>query len=237
MSTDVTFQLQAGRRDPRCYVRNVKLVGLTGGIGSGKSTVSSMLAARGAVIIDADAVVREVQERGSPVLAALAERFGPEVLTAEGDLDRAAVARLVFNDPAALDALNKIVHPAVGKEMNRRLLAQQGTDNIVVLDIPLLTENPREGLQGRIVVDVPVEVAVERLVLYRGMDEDDARARIARQATREERLAAADRVIDNSGVVEELEPQLDALWEWLTSLPDLPPDQSPADPARERAQN
>jgi dephospho-CoA kinase len=213
----------------------VKLVGLTGGIGSGKSTVSSMLAARGAVVIDADAVVREVQERGSPVLTELAERFGPEVLTAEGDLDRAAVARLVFNDAEALQALNKIVHPAVGKEMNRRLEAQQGTDNIVVLDIPLLTENPREGLQGRIVVDAPIDVAVERLVRFRGMDEDDARARIGRQATREERLATADRVIDNSGDLAALEPQIDELWDWLTSLPHLPPDQSPADPARERA--
>ena len=216
-------------------VRSVKLVGLTGGIGSGKSTVSSMLAARGAVIIDADAVVREVQERGSPVLAELAERFGPEVLTPEGDLDRAAVARLAFNDAEALEALNNIVHPAVGKEMNRRLEAHQGTDNIVVLDIPLLTERPREGLQGRIVVDAPIEVAVERLVKFRGMDEADALARIGRQATREERLATADRVIDNSGDLEALEPQLDEVWEWLTSLPDLPPDQSPADPARERA--
>jgi dephospho-CoA kinase len=213
----------------------VKLVGLTGGIGSGKSTVSSMLAARGAVIIDADAVVREVQERGSPVLAELAERFGPEVLTPEGDLDRAAVARLAFNDAEALEALNNIVHPAVGKEMNRRLEAHQGTDSIVVLDIPLLTERPREGLQGRIVVDAPIEVAVERLVKFRGMDEADALARIGRQATREERLATADRVIDNSGDLEALEPQLDEVWEWLTSLPDLPPDQSPADPARERA--
>jgi dephospho-CoA kinase len=215
-------------------VRNVKLVGLTGGIGSGKSTVSSMLAARGAVIIDADAVVREMQERGSPLLAELAARFGPEVLTPEGDLDRPAVARLVFNDAEALEALNNIVHPAVGKEMNRRLEAQQGTDNIVVLDIPLLTEKPREGLQGRIVIDAPVEVAVARLVELRGMDEADARARIGRQATREERLATADRVIDNSGDLEALEPQLDGLWDWLTSLPHLPPEQSPTDPARER---
>ncbi len=217
-------------------VRDVKLVGLTGGIGSGKSTVSSMLAARGAVVIDADAVVREVQERGSPLLAELAARFGPEVLTPEGDLDRPAVARLVFSDTEALEALNNIVHPAVGKEMNRRIEAQQGTDNIVVLDIPLLTEKPREGLQGRIVVDAPVDVAVERLVELRGMDEADARARIGRQATREERLATADRVIDNSGKLEALEPQIDGLWEWLTSLPHLPPDQSPTDPARARLQ-
>ena len=181
------------------------LVGLTGGIGSGKSSVSALLAARGAVIVDADAIVREVQEPGSPVLAKLAERFGSGVIAADGSLDRAAVATIVFGDPEALKDLNGIVHPAVGAEMNRRVREQAATDRVVVLDIPLLTENPREGLQGIIVVDVPEEVQVERLVRFRGFDEADARARIARQATRERRLETASFVVDNSGTPADLE--------------------------------
>ena len=207
------------------------LVGLTGGIGSGKSTVSNLLAERGAVILDADAIVRDLQQPGSPVLAEMAEAFGPEVLTEAGELDRAAVAAIAFKDPEALATLNKIVHPAVGREMNRRILEQVPTTNVVVLDIPLLTENPREGLQGRIVVDVPVETQVERLVGSRGFDEDDARARIAKQATREQRLAAADFVVDNSGSLDDLVPQIDRLWGWLQSLPQLPPDYQPITPA------
>jgi len=200
------------------------LVGLTGGIGSGKSTVSAALTQRGAVIVDADAVVREVQQPGSPVLAQIAERFGAHVIGADGALDRAAVASIVFTDPDALKALNGIVHPAVGIEMNRRVLAERGTDRVVVMDIPLLTENARPGLQARIVVDVPVETQVERLLQFRGFDEADARARIARQATREQRLAAADFVVDNSGDLAALEPQVDRLWEWLHTLPQLPDD-------------
>jgi dephospho-CoA kinase len=206
------------------------LVGLTGGIGSGKSTVSARLAERGAVIIDADAITREVQLPGSPVLVELAERFGPEVLAEDGSLQRQVLANLVFTDPEALKALNAIVHPAVGREMNRRLLEQRDTTNVVVLDIPLLTENPREGLQGRIVVDVPVETQVARLVAHRGFDEADARARIARQATREDRLAKADFVVDNSGAPEDLDSQIERLWAWLNSLPQLPPDYEPVAP-------
>ena len=206
------------------------LVGLTGGIGSGKSTVSQLLATRGAVILDADEIVREVQRPGSPVLVALSERFGADVLASDGSLDRATVAARVFSDPDALKDLNAIVHPAVGAEMNRRILEQRSTDNVVILDIPLLTENPREGLQGRIVVDVPVETQVERLVRFRGFDEADARARIARQATREQRLSAADFVVDNSGDASALEPQIDRLWEWLRSLPQLPADYEPTTP-------
>lgn len=206
------------------------LVGLTGGIGSGKSTVSEILARRGAVIVDADAITREVQMPGSPLLVQLAEAFGSHVLAGDGSLDRAAVAKIVFDDPEALKKLNTIVHPAVGKEMNARILAERTTDHVVVLDIPLLTENPREGLQARIVVDVPVETQVDRLVKFRGFDEADARARIARQASREERLAAADFVIDNSGVPADLEEQIDRLWEWLTSLPQLPSDYEPIQP-------
>lgn len=197
------------------------LVGLTGGIGSGKSTVSAALADRGALIIDADAIAREVQAPGSPVLAKLAERFGASIIGADGALDRPALAAIVFSDPDALKDLNAIVHPAIGAESNRRILEARRTEQVVVLDIPLLTENPREGLQGIIVVDVPEETQVERLVRYRGFDEGDARARIAKQATREQRLATASFVVDNSGGLEELAPQIDALWSWLTALPQL----------------
>lgn len=208
------------------------LVGLTGGIGSGKSTVSEMLAARGAVIVDADAIVREIQEPGSPVIDQLVEAFGPSVVDSSGALDRQAMANIVFTDPDALKKLNGIVHPAVGAEMNRRVLDQRETHNVVVLDIPLLTENPREGLQARIVVDVPEELQIARLVEFRGFSEDDARARMSRQATRAERLSKADFVVDNSGTREDLVAQVDALWAWLTALPQLPPDFEPVPPKR-----
>jgi len=208
----------------------VILVGLTGGIGSGKSTVSGLLQARGAVIIDADAIVREVQQPGSPVLVELAQKFGPDVLAQDGSLDGQAVANIVFTDPDALKSLNAIVHPAVGREMNQRMIAQRASKNVVILDIPLLTENPREGLQGRIVVDIPVELQVQRLTSFRGFDEADARARISRQATRQERLDKADFVVDNSGGLEDLIPQIDLLWTWLLTLPQLPPDYEPITP-------
>jgi dephospho-CoA kinase len=201
----------------------VLLVGLTGGIGSGKSTVARALAARGAVIVDADEVVRDVQSPGSPVLAALAARFGADILADDGSLDRALLASRVFGDAEALAALNSIVHPAVGAEMNRRVREQVSGDRVVVMDIPLLTENPRAGLQGIIVVDVPVETQVRRLVDGRGFAEDDARTRIGRQASREARLATASIVVDNSGTVAELEAQVQRVWEWLESLPHLPP--------------
>jgi dephospho-CoA kinase len=194
-------------------------VGLTGGIGSGKSTVARLLASRGAVIVDADEIVRDLQQPGSPVLQAMADRFGAEVIGDDGALDRQAVAAVVFADPDALNALNKIVHPAVRDEMDRRVRANADTDAVVVLDIPLLTENPREGLQGIIVVDVPVEVQVTRLVEGRGFAADDARARIAKQASRQARLDTATWVLDNGGSPEGLIPQVDALWAELVGLP------------------
>ena len=200
------------------------LVGLTGGIGSGKSTVSSLLGARGAEIIDADDITREVQQPRSPVVEAIAERFADGVLDAERGLIRPKLAEIVFADPAALRDLSAIVHPAVGAEIDRRVALLAATDTIVVLDIPLLTENPRRDLQGKIVVDVPLEVQIERLVRYRGFTNEDARARIARQASRADRLKGADYVIDNSGSVDDLARQVGALWDWLRSLPQLPSD-------------
>lgn len=207
------------------------LIGLTGGIGSGKSTVSSLLTEYGAVIIDADAITRELQAPGMPVLAALVERFGESILSHDGSLDRPALAAIAFSDPEALKALNAIVHPAVAKEMDSRMKSADSSPwwtrllpwlrrhRVVVLDIPLLTENPREGLCGVVVVDVPVDVAVTRLVNFRGMSEDDARARISKQATRDERRAIADRVIDNSGTLDDLRPQVREVWEWARALP------------------
>ena len=195
------------------------LIGLTGGIGSGKSTVSSLLSKRGAVIIDADAIVRELQAPGQPLLEVLAERFGSNIIDSNGALDRAQLASIAFSDPDALKDLNKIVHPAVATEMDRRLQEQRTTDNVVILDIPLLVENPRKGLCGVIVVDIDPELAVQRLVEFRSMAEDDARSRIAKQASREERRAIADIVIDNSGDLENLENQVDVVWVWALQLP------------------
>lgn len=217
------------------YRATVILVGLTGGIGSGKSTVSELLQRKGAVVIDADAIVREVQEPGSPVISRLVEEFGPSVVDSSGALDRQTVANLVFTDPEALKKLNAIVHPAVGAEMNRRIMDQRSTSNVVILDIPLLTENPREGLQGRIVVDVPEELQVERLVAHRGFTEADARARMSRQASRADRLAKADFVVDNSGTRDDLAAQVDRLWTWLCSLPQLPADYEPVMPTARNA--
>ena len=195
------------------------LVGLTGGIGSGKSTVSSLLAARGAVVVDADAITRQLQEPGQPVLVAIVERFGTGVLDADGRLNRAALAAIVFNDGDALKDLNAIVHPAVGEETARLLLAEQDTDHVVVLDVPLLVETGRRGLAAVVVVDLPTEVAIERLVHQRGMAEEDARARIAAQATRDDRLAKADIVIDNSGDRDALEARVAEVWEQVRALP------------------
>lgn len=205
----------------------VLLVGLTGGIGSGKSTVSSLLVAHGAVVVDADAIVRELQAPGGEAFVAMVERFGPGVVAADGTLDRAAVASLVFGDPAALRDLNAITHPLVGREMAARMAAQASTDNVVVLDIPLLAERGGKGaypVAAIVVVDCPVDVAVGRLVAFRGFSEEDARARVAAQISREERCAIADRVIDNSGTLDALEPQVDDVWSWLVALRDESPD-------------
>lgn len=195
------------------------LIGLTGGIGSGKSTVSALLAKRGAVIIDADAITRQLQQPGQPLLKELSDRFGSGIISSSGDLDRAALAAIAFGDPDALKDLNKIVHPAVAKEMDRQMNEVRHTDKVVVLDIPLLAENPRKGLCGVIVVDVPVDLAVERLVTFRNMSETDARSRIEKQASREKRLEIADQVIDNSGDMDALASRVDEVWQWAIALP------------------
>jgi dephospho-CoA kinase len=197
----------------------VLVIGLTGGIGSGKSTVSALLAERGAVVVDADEIVREVQQLGTPVFAAMVERFGPGIVAGDGGLDRAAVADRVFNDSQALADLNDIVHPAVGKEIAERMAALAETDEVVVLDVPLLVESPNAyPVAGLLVVDVDPEVAVRRLVQHRGMREEDVRARMSRQASRDERLARADRVIDNSGTRDDLAVAVAEAWEWIQGL-------------------
>ena len=191
------------------------VVGLTGGIGSGKSTVSAELARRGATVIDADAITRELQAPGQPVLAAIVERFGDGVLHADGTLDRQALADVAFAADDALADLNAIVHPAVGEEIARRLAAASAAGGIVVLDVPLLVETGRQGLDGIVVVDTDPEVALGRLVEQRGLRPDDARARMARQASREERRAVADLVVANDGTLDDLAGELDRCWAWL----------------------
>ncbi|HET6793381.1 MAG TPA: dephospho-CoA kinase [Acidimicrobiales bacterium] len=196
------------------------VVGLTGGIGSGKSTVSAMLAARGAVIIDADRIAREVVEPGGPAYQGVVDRFGPSILEPDGRIDRPALAALVFADDAARADLNALTHPAVGKVMAERMAAEAGTDHVVVMDIPLLVEgrSERSYLAGVLVVDCPEEIAVGRLVSDRGMAESDARARMAAQATREQRLARADFVVDNCGDRDHLAAEVERAWEWIRSL-------------------
>lgn len=191
------------------------VIGLTGGIGSGKSAVSARLAARGAVVVDADAITRQLQEPGQPVLAAMVERFGPEILQDDGTLDRQGVADIVFSDPAALADLGAIVHPAVGEEIARRLEHEASTDHVVVLDVPLLVESGRSDLAALVVVDVDPELAIRRLVEHRGFSEADARARMARQASREDRLARADLVVDNSGTLGDLDAAVERAWSWI----------------------
>ncbi|MCH2422825.1 MAG: dephospho-CoA kinase [Acidimicrobiales bacterium] len=200
-------------------------IGLTGSIGSGKSTVATLLVERGAVLLDADAIVREIQEPGTPVFAAMVERWGGGIVAGDGTLDRQAVADRVFGDPDELAALNAIVHPVVADEMTRRREALAGTDATVILDIPLLVESGHDGLAGIIVVDVDPELAVERLMTHRGFTETDARERIARQASRTDRLARADVVVDNSGSLEDLVAQVDRVQVWLDALDRPPLDQ------------
>jgi dephospho-CoA kinase len=194
------------------------VVGLTGGIGSGKSTVSALLAELGAVVIDADAIVHEVQAPGGAAYAPMVEHFGPAVVRADGTFDRQAIADIVFNDPEQLAALNAIVHPLVGQTIAERMAAEADTDHVVILDVPLLVESGRSDMAGIIVVDAPVEIAVARAVARGPASEADVRARIAKQASREERLAKADLVVDNSGSLEDLRAQVAKAWRWIQEL-------------------
>jgi len=194
----------------------VRKVGLTGGIGSGKSEVSRRLVSLGAVLVDADAVAREVVEPGTPGLAAVVAEFGDDILRPDGTLDRDRLGSIVFADDERRERLNAIVHPLVGARM-QELVEDAPEDAVVVYDVPLLAENDLAGLYDLVVVvDTPVEEQVRRLTELRGMTEEAARARIAAQATRERRRAVADRVIDNSGTLETLAAQVDKLWAELT---------------------
>jgi dephospho-CoA kinase len=191
-------------------------VGLTGGIGSGKSTVARMLAERGAVIIDADQIARDLVAKGEPTLAELVIEFGPRILQEDGSLSRAELAAMAFSDPRATARLNQIMHPLIRAEAARRL-QESPEATVVVYDMPLLVETGQADLVDVIVVvDVPEEVQVDRAVRLRGLDEADVRRRMEVQAAREDRLAAADIVIDNSGTVEETGAAVDVLWDRLT---------------------
>lgn len=191
-------------------------VGLSGGIGSGKSTVSAMLKVHGAVVVDADTLAREVVAPGTPGLAAVVAEFGPEVLAEDGSLDRPRLAAVVFADPARLAALEAITHPLVA-ERAKALVDAVPADAVVVYDVPLLVEKDLGAAYDVVViVDAPDDVRLERLAA-RGLSRDQARARMAAQATREQRQAAADHVLDNSGDEAALQTQVDRLWDQLTS--------------------
>ena len=195
-------------------------VGLTGGIGAGKSAVAQLLVSYGAVLVDSDRIAREVVEPGTEGLAAVTAEFGTEVLAADGTLDRPRLGAIVFGDEERRKALNAIVHPLVGRR-SAELRAAAGPDAIVVNDVPLLTENGLAPLYDVvIVVDASSATRIDRLVRLRGMTEDEARSRMAAQATREQRAAIADLVIDNDGSLDELEPQVRAAWERLRELAD-----------------
>lgn len=191
-------------------------VGLTGGIGSGKSAVSAMLADLGAVVVDADQLAREAVAPGSEGLAQVVDSFGTEVLGPDGALDRPAMARLVFADPSARERLEAIVHPWVRSRAAaiERTARAHDPSAVVVHDVPLLVETGQQASYDVVlVVDVPTEVQVRRLVSMRGMDEAQARARVAAQASRAERLAAADVVIDNSGTLDDLAHRVRSVWD------------------------
>ena len=192
-------------------------VGLTGGIGSGKSAVADLLVERGAVLIDADQVAREVVAPGGPAHRPLVDRFGTGILAPDGTIDRKALAAVAFADEATRLELNAITHPAIGVAMIEARNALEGTDHVVILAIPLLTAAHREtvGLDKVVVVDCPTDVALERLVSQRGFDRADAEARIRSQVSREERRKEADYVIDNSGDRSALKAEVAKLWDWL----------------------
>ena len=194
------------------------LIGLTGGIGSGKSEVARLLSALGAEVIDADQIVRELQQPGAEVYHAMIKMLGQEIVSPDKSLDRGKIASQVFADESLLKKLNELIHPIVRRVMNERVESFRNTDKVVVLDIPLLVENPRPGLDGVLVVDLDTQIAIQRLVEQRQMKLEDAQARVAKQATREQRRAIAGHVIDNSGDRQALETSVDRAWTWIRSL-------------------
>ena len=196
------------------YIGPMYLIGLTGGIASGKSLVSSRLADLGAGIVDADGLAREVVEPGTEGLAQIAEHFGPTVIAADGSLDRPALGAIIFTDPEQREKLNAITHPAVWKRA-RELFDQAAVDDVVVYDVPLLVE----GAKGRqldfdlvVVVNASTDTRLHRLMELRGMTREEAMHRLNSQASDTERLAVADVVIDNNGTIEETREQVDRLW-------------------------
>lgn len=164
------------------------------------------------MIVDADRIARQLQEPGQPVFEAMVEAFGGGIVAEDGNLNRQAVAEIVFHDDAALKTLNDITHPAIGTAIVERIAEFADTDEVVILDVPLLVGSDQYETAGTIVVDVDPEIAIRRLVEFRGFSEDDARARLSKQKSREDRLAIADVVLDNSGTVEDLRAQVDELW-------------------------
>jgi dephospho-CoA kinase len=207
---------------PRDTVRGVLPIGLTGGIGAGKSTVAAGFVSRGAELVDADAIAREVVRPGGPAYEPIVRRFGRAVVARDGTLDRAALARIVFSDPAERAALEAITHPAIGAEMGARVAELEGRRGVVVLDIPLLDAGRVEayGLAGVVVVDLAEDEAVARLAAERGFTEADARARVATQMPRDQRRRLAEltplgAVIDNSGDRRALEARIDEVWRRL----------------------
>ncbi len=199
----------------------MKLAGLSGGIGSGKSTVAALLAERGAVMIDVDVLSRELQQPGRPVFVAMVERWGSSIVRADGELDREAVAKIVFNDRDELAAIHAMTNVPMEEEIYALVSAHHDSDRVVILEAALLAGAPRlYGMAGLLIVDVPDESAITRLVTMRGMSEEDARARLAHQLPREERVRHADFVVDNGGAPDALPAQVERAWTWLRSLPD-----------------
>lgn len=190
-------------------------IGLTGGIATGKSTVSALLVSKGALLVDADVIAREVMLPGHPVLAAVADHFGQAVMLEDGNVDRKRLGEIVFRDPSQRQALNEITHPAIRREIRQQMesLQREHPDRLVVVDIPLLFESGLEGLFERVmVVYAPREIQIERLMIRNRLTEDEALARIGSQMDIEEKKQKADIVIDNSGDAEETKRQLDAFW-------------------------
>jgi dephospho-CoA kinase len=206
-------------------------VAITGGIGSGKTTVATLLVAEGAVLVDADQIVKDLQKPGGKVFVEIVQKYGRLILLEDGNLDRQKIAEIVFNDQEELLELNAIVHPAVGEEMGKQRKEAIKSGKIVLVDIPLMVtldgklgRDEYELFDGIIVVDCKIEVAISRLVSYRDFSEKDAEARIGTQATPEQRRKYADFIIDNNGPEEDLSQQIEACWKWMRSLSTKDPD-------------